>query len=185
MRLFVAIELEPDLKEAMLSLRDQLEGLSSSVRWIPESNLHLTLKFLGEVTEERAVEVRKALGSAVLGWSSFELSFVRFGCFPKRGPVRIVWAGVESPSGEIEACAARVEDALFAVGFEREERAFSPHVTIGRIKSDPSQSGLRSAVEQAQSGKKTQGISAVSLFLSELKKTGAQYSLVERFSFTV
>ncbi|MGD2063114.1 MAG: RNA 2',3'-cyclic phosphodiesterase [Nitrospirota bacterium] len=129
-RLFVAIDLPPEVKERLAPLRGGLPG----ARWVDPEQLHLTLRFIGEVDGGILREVREGLG-AVHGLP-FSLTLQGVGHFPPRGQPRVVWVGVEK-SGPLNQLHGRVETALAAVGVERDGRKFSPHITLARLKETP------------------------------------------------
>lgn len=127
MRLFIAIELPDNLKTALSRLRWGIPG----ARWVPMEQLHLTLAFLGEVEETTAGELGEAL--ALIQISPFRLCFSGTGCFPNRHRPRILWAGVE-PHQRLTHLAAKVHEAVLACGIPQEDRPFSPHITLARLK---------------------------------------------------
>lgn len=127
MRLFIAIELPDNLKAALGRLRVDIPG----ARWVPPEQLHLTLAFLGEVEETAVGELGKAL--ALIQMYPFQLSFSGTGCFPNRHRPRVLWAGVE-PQPRLMQFAARVHEVVLACGIPQEDRPFSPHITLARLK---------------------------------------------------
>jgi len=138
LRLFFACELPGEIKGELLSLKEELCRSSShwgtrNWKWVEEENLHLTVRFLGETPGERLETVMEAGREAVAGMGPFSLSVGGLGFFPSRGPVRVVWVGVEE-APELLRLRARLEEALFSRGFPREEREFHPHLTLARAR---------------------------------------------------
>jgi len=127
MRLFIAIELPDDLKAALGGLRVDVPG----ARWVPPEQLHLTLAFLGEVEEKTAGELGERL--ALIHTPPFQLCFSGTGCFPNRHRPRVLWAGLE-PHPLLMNLAAGVHGAVLACSIPQEERPFSPHITLARLK---------------------------------------------------
>ncbi len=127
MRLFIAIELPDDLKSALDSLGMDVPG----ARWVPPEQLHLTLAFLGEVEEKTAEEVSERL--ALIDSPSFQFCFSGTGCFPNRRRPRVLWAGLV-PSPGLMRLAGRVHGVVLACGIPLEERPFSPHITLARLR---------------------------------------------------
>ena len=127
MRLFIAIELPEEAKKELARLRMDIPG----ARWVPSDQIHLTLSFLGEV-DEAALE-RLTVQLARIHMTEFRIRFGGTGCFPDRRRPRVLWAGLE-PEPSLIALAARVREALLTCGIPQEERPFSPHITLGRIK---------------------------------------------------
>ena len=130
MRLFVALELPPETRSRLTRLAISLPG----VRWLPPENLHLTLRFLGEMPTHRAEELDDAL--AALRGRRFTLQLAGVGVFEKAGRPQALWAGVER-SPQLDHLQAKVETAVQRVKFEPERRRFSPHVTLARLDNAP------------------------------------------------
>lgn len=127
MRLFIAIELPDDFKKALCRLRTDVPG----ARWVPAEQVHLTLAFLGEVEETTAGELSERL--TLIHAPPFELSFSGTGCFPNRQRPRVLWAGLV-PNPGLMRLAGRVHGVVLACGIPQEERPFSPHITLARLK---------------------------------------------------
>lgn len=182
MRLFVALEIpEPVRREVarrVAGLRDRLPRS----RWVDPANLHLTLLFLGQVEEAKVPSLASALREAFAKHPPLELRLAGGGTFPPRRPARVAWVGMETP-GDLQALQADVSDAAVAsVGFEPEERPFSPHVTLARC--DPQ--WPRDAIDKfvtAFPGTIGQPWTAESgvLMESKLSPHGARYRVVEAF----
>lgn len=174
MRLFVALPVDDAaLGDRLASIERELSP--EGARGILRSQLHFTLKFLGEVEEARLGPAREAMRSAA--GPSFQLELAGLGTFPPRGPARIVWAGCGSGADLLIDLAARVEASFAAVGFPPEPRPFSPHLTIARVK-DPV-AGKR--VAQAVAGRApatfgTLSAREVILFQSVLSPSGPAYT---------
>jgi 2'-5' RNA ligase len=96
------------------------------------SQLHITLKFLGEIPEQRINTIKQALGTIVV--SSFPLSFSKLGCFPNERRPRVIWIGIDQGYEELRLLAKEVDQKLSELGFPKEKRRFSPHLTLGRVK---------------------------------------------------
>ena len=129
-RLFVAIDLPPEVKERLAAMRGGLPG----ARWVDGDQLHLTLRFIGEVDGGVLRDIRAGL-EAVHGLP-FSLALQGVGHFPPRGQPRVVWVGVEKSAPLIQLH-GRVESALAAVEIERDRRKFSPHITLARLNGTP------------------------------------------------
>ncbi len=175
-RAFVAVPVEdPVVRRRLAGARSLLPELRG-VRWVPEGQLHFTLKFLGETEEERVVAARAATVRAAAS-ASFRLVLQGLGAFPPRGPARVLWAGCGEGAVELSALARAVEEAFVAEGFPREERPFSPHLTVARVK-DPD-AGRRLARLLPSVPPEPFGAVAVSglvLFRSELTSRGAEHA---------
>ncbi len=181
MRLFVAIELSEAVRAAMERAQQSLANVDRQVRWTPPEQLHLTLKFLGEVADASVPAVCDAGKQAVAGVSALRMSFAGFGCFPPGGRVRIVWAGLSEPSGELARCQDSLDGAFEAFGVAREQRAYSPHVTIGRVREDSSGGGLRRAVAELSAGPIEQVADSIVMMQSVVSRGGAVYTPIARW----
>lgn len=175
MRLFVAIELNAQVKRAVAAVRDRLAEFDRAVRWVRPEQMHLTLKFLGETEDSRAADISKALAIVAEGAAPFDLVTTGAGCFPPRGKVRVVWAGLEDCDG-LRTCQEGVEAALEPLGFARESRPFSPHLTVGRVQDDRSDGQLRERVAGLKIERISQPVDSIVLMQSELRPQGARYT---------
>jgi 2'-5' RNA ligase len=144
------------------------------VAWVGRDNFHLTLKFLGNVDPGRLEGIVAALGSAAAGCGPFELSVAGLGAFPSPTRPRVLWAGLDEGATEAARLAERVDGALAQLGFERETRAFSPHVTLGRVREPRRQPGLAEVLRGGGFGR--QHVDRLSLMQSTLSPRGARYT---------
>jgi 2'-5' RNA ligase len=129
MRLFVAIDLDPEVRERVARFSEGVRGLAPDVRWTPAESWHVTLKFIGEVSEEVFEKVKAQLAKASAAPSSIQ--FRGTGFFPTPRSARVFWAGVHGDSS-LTALAEAVDRLLGAIGIPFEERAFTPHLTLAR-----------------------------------------------------
>ncbi len=180
MRLFVAIELTDKVRSALLDVGTRLRRRCDGVRWIPAHQLHVTLKFLGEVADRDAGDVAGAVERAAANAGSFKLAIEGSGCFPPLGRVRIVWAGLKEETGRLLRIIEAMEGELELIGFARERRPFSPHITIGRVKEDVSNGTIRTAVDKFACRPAEQEVTAVTLMSSVLSPNGPTYTAVSR-----
>lgn len=178
MRLFVAIALSDPVRSALDKFQTRMRGECDSVRWIPSHQLHLTVKFLGDVPDREVNGVSEALKRATASAAPFEMGVSGCGCFPERGPVRIVWAGTVEETGAMKNCARQVDTELERAGFPRERRPFSPHITMGRVRDDRSGGRLRSAIEGSSLEGGVDSIGSLTLMSSVLSPKGPTYTAV-------
>jgi 2'-5' RNA ligase len=132
MRLFLAIELSQEVRSHLVQVRQRLEGALPKISYTRVDNLHLTLKFLGDAEPKQADEITRSL--ELIKPSPIELAAARLECFPNRGPIRIVTAALEGTLPALRALVEGIEQRCRFLGFEREQRAYRPHVTIGRAR---------------------------------------------------
>ncbi|MFQ5599599.1 MAG: RNA 2',3'-cyclic phosphodiesterase [Candidatus Krumholzibacteriia bacterium] len=136
MRLFVALLLDAELRGLLVGVQRRLRALDtrSAVRWAAPSGIHLTLKFLGEVEETRVPELDEALEAAVRGRGAPVLGLGELGAFPNARRPRVLWVGLREQGDSLTLVQAAVEKATTELGWQKERRAFQPHLTLGRVR---------------------------------------------------
>ncbi len=183
-RAFVAIRLGEAEREAVAATIERWRPLSRAVAWVPAANLHLTLQFLGNQTEERLAAAEEALAAAVAPEAPFETALHGVGAFPGLERPRILWVGFAQGALALRGLQARVAEALGREGFPREERPWHPHLTIGRVHDDrrwrrESGPALRQAIAQAATTRfGTLRVGEVALVRSDLSPRGARYTVL-------
>jgi 2'-5' RNA ligase len=180
MRAFIAIELPESIRAALRLEQASFRSVCPDARWTQPEGIHLTLKFLGEISDPK---VRQVCGSLKnLGrFEGFAIGLKGFGFFPDARRPRVFWVGVEAPAG-LRRLAEQVEEAMGRIGFAREERAFRPHLTLARFREPQPQPALQALLTQL--GEQELGnfeVSEFFLFESKLSPQGAEYRKVERF----
>jgi 2'-5' RNA ligase len=178
MRAFIAVDIEAS--RTTVRLLEALRATRAKVRVVPAESLHITLKFLGETDDGLVPFLREALGAAVEEEDPFTLALHGSGSFPNRRNPRVLWIGVQG--GEpLVRMAKRLERTLQELGFERERRRFTPHLTVGRVKSRRDLEGLTELLETHRDDDfGTQKVEELRLKRSELRPTGAFYHDVLR-----
>ena len=182
-RAFVAVVLAAELREAIAAAIERLRSLGSAVAWVPPRNLHVTLHFLGDQSEERLAEAEAALADAAAGSAPLDVTFHGIGAFPGLERPRILWIGLAHGALEVRRLQARVTDALATHGFAREERPWHPHLTVGRVhderrwrrEADPSLCGALARAATTTFG--AQRVTEVALMRSDLSPEGARYTV--------
>lgn len=181
MRTFIAIEIPEETKRAMAEVQARLKGSGAEANWTRPEGIHLTLKFLDEVPEERVSEITAALTQAAYGRGRFRLQVAGIGVFPNEKKPRVVWIGISGELDKLRKLQASVEEQMVLLGFQPEDRRFTPHLTLGRIKHLL----LRGSWMRALEGVKDIElpgfeVAAISLMKSELQPTGAVYTEIGR-----
>jgi 2'-5' RNA ligase len=182
MRLFVALDLAEDVHSNLLNLVRELRPTGADLRWVRPEGLHLTLKFIGEVPEEKRGPIEEAL-RAVSSPEPVELHFSGLGYFPNPRRPRVFWVGIEA-SANLAPLAAAVEAALAPLGIKPEKRAFVPHLTLGRFKTSNGLPRLQekiAALPATEFGR--QQTHVFHLYQSRLSPQGAQYTKLAEFPF--
>jgi len=182
MRLFVALEIPSAVRENIAALLGSLRAISPHTRWVRPENLHLTLKFIGEVPEAKLAGIRSAL-AGVRSDQSMTIEFRGLGFFPNEKHPRVFWAGIEG-GPNLKSLAAEVERAAETAGIPLEQRPFSPHLTLARFEPPRLPGELHATIqENAERDFGSLRTHQFHLIESKLKPSGAEYTTVESFSF--
>ncbi len=134
MRCFIALEMPGPVKEHAAGLISELKSAGADIKWVEPMNLHLTLQFLGEVEPELVPRLQEALAGACAECPSLELAVAGCGAFPGLKSPRVVWLGLKGMTQELAGLAGAIQAANRPLGFEPEQRAFKPHLTLGRLR---------------------------------------------------
>lgn len=182
MRTFVAIDLDEPVREILSRVQERLRASPCNVKWVETENLHVTLRFLGELQEGVVPSLLASMRSAAMGQSGFAIELRGLGWFPPRRPPRTIWAGIEEPTGSLARLHERLEAEVRKLGIgpdgsERTDR-FHPHVTLGRVREPGGTSALERAITEA-SGTMETGRQEVRSFVvkrSVLGSKGPEYT---------
>jgi 2'-5' RNA ligase len=180
-RAFIAIDLPSDIQEGLAKLSAQLKDEigGKSVRWIPIPNIHLTIKFLGDVSENNLDVLKEIICAEVRLQKPMEISVGRLGAFPKERHPRVIWVGVEAPD-ELISLQRGIETCTTKIGYPEDKRPFFPHLTIGRVSRNAPSADVRK-IGNIISSNKVGFLGAASLqeihfYKSELLPGGAEYT---------
>lgn len=180
MRTFIAIEIPPAVKTALAAMQTELRRAAADVAWTKPENLHLTLRFLGEIEERRLQTVKRVCDEAAATVPPFVLRLNGGGVFPNLRQPRVLWAGL---AGEIEMAAqlqSRLEQALTAQGFAPEDKPFNPHLTVGRVKSQQNARQVAALAEIQSLPEIAFEVREIVLMKSDLHPTGARYTALAK-----
>ena len=180
-RTFFGIPLDAETRRALGQEIDHLAQQAPKVRWVDPDKLHITIKFIGNVVPDELPALFAAADATAHASAPFLLDLEGRDCFPHARRPRVVWAGCGAGSEACMALARDVEDACAALGYKREPRPYTPHITIGRVKTPRQADGLRpllSADETPVYG--TVNVHELVVFMSERKKSGAVYTPMHR-----
>lgn len=181
MRTFIAIDLSPEIKDQLEALVNSLKPAARNIKWVARENYHLTLKFLGEIPEHRVEVVKSVLDEAVKRHHQFNLVMKGTGSFPPgQSRMRVIWVGV-SAEQELVILQQDIEESLIKKGFPREDRPFSPHLTIGRARVPEGQEKLRKELEKfSQMEFGSMMVKEITFFQSILHPEGPEYKIISR-----
>jgi 2'-5' RNA ligase len=181
LRAFLASELPPPLQDAIQTATTSLRQTLGDelIRWVPIRNIHLTLKFLGDVSPSSLDLIEQMLATEAAQVPCFEVQIEGLGAYPNSRRPRVLWVGLSAPASLV-ALQHAIEAASARLGFESEDREYSPHLTIGRVRQDISsteQHKIRAALESTLIGNLGSArVDAVHLFKSDLQRTGSIYT---------
>jgi 2'-5' RNA ligase len=184
MRLFLAVSLDPSVRAALAGAVEELRAARAPIRWVKPENLHLTLKFLGETSGEKVPSLTVAMEEVARNVWPFDLSVLGAGVFPATSRPRVVWADVREPTGTLLRLFELIEEATGSIGWKRERRGFSPHITLGRVKGNINMRQLAGRID-ALRGRRwgDQGVGRVTLYRSHPGSGGVRYEVVRDFTF--
>ena len=180
LRLFLALELDSMIQECISNATKSIRGQTPNLRWVTKHNLHLTVRFLGQVPESKIPALRTALSETFATFCEFRLNFGAFGGFPTIQQCRVFWLGINGGNEECRNLKTMVDDALAPLGFPKEPKDFIPHVTLARAKREavriPSNFVETASVITAEDNAVV--IRELTLFKSELTPSGPIYTKV-------
>ncbi len=176
-RTFLALDLDAPVRRAIADAAAGLPAGGAKVRWVEPQNLHLTMKFLGDVPDADVVNICRAVEAVAGGLDPPAFDVAGLECNPDRGPVKMIWAGVRDPSGKLAEAFGELEAALEVLGFDVERRAFRPHITVGRVRYCPNPAALRQAAARLgdeEFGEQNAG--EIVVYSSQLARDGPIYA---------
>ncbi len=186
-RAFIAVPLPPAITQQLADVQRRLKRGSpeQAVTWVKPENIHLTLFFLGDILPERQAPIEAALSVVARHARSFTISVQGAGAFPNLNRPRVIWVGLEELTGQLALLHRAVNEAMANVGFQPEDRRFSPHLTLGRIRQRASREDAQAvgeAVRRAEVGHLGDApVEEMILFRSVLKSSAAEYTPLARY----
>ena len=176
-RTFIAVKLPETVLAAIAGVQERLAAHGFNVRWVTTGNIHLTLKFLGEVDEDELDGIAAVLTEAVHGFAPLRLAAAGVGVFPSANRARVIWVGLSGQLSQLAALQRSIEDRLATIGYPHEKRPFTGHLTLGRVKGPIAAFRLTAAMDAFRDfASETFEVDRVVLFKSDLRPTGAMYT---------
>jgi len=186
MRAFIAVELPENIIKIVSEFQNLLRKSGADVKWVQPQNLHLTLRFLGEIGEEMPPRLAILMQETVGDKETFVADLSELGVFPSLNSPRVVWAGINAGAPQIKIIADILEEKICLLGFQRETQTFSPHITLGRVKSSFNRIGLVEAIRDLSvdfAARHLQfNVNRISLFQSKLTPRGPIYQKLKDIS---
>jgi len=188
MRTFIAISLPEEIKGYLGQVQEKLKLSAADVKWVQAGNIHLTLKFLGEIDEEKLREVSGILNDTAKGKGTFKINLSSLGAFPKIAYPRVIWAGIDKGDNEVGQIALELEEKLSKIGIPAEDRPFSSHITLGRVRSASNRHRLVKDLTALADNFAPQGLEftadKITLFKSTLTPKGPVYEALNEASLS-
>ena len=184
-RTFIAIEIDGINKKILSDVISSLKKSDTNIKWITQDQMHLTLKFLGNVEENTIKNISDAIKSIATNYKKFNLSFSKIGAFPNTKQPRVIWIGIEKGKNELKILNEKIEAECEKLGFEKEKREYRPHLTLGRVKSLKNITNLTNIIDETNFD--PQGnvkINKLTLFKSTLTPKGAIYDVLYECDFS-
>ena len=182
--MFIGIGLPPECRSAIAGAVSPLQDKRVPVSWVPERNLHLTLKFLGETPPGRVDELARLMTEAAREIPPFGFHVGQAGGFPALGAPRVLWVGIREPLELVRKLHENMENALSAAGFPRDGRPYHPHVTVGRVRGRVAPGwGEAYAAAVSRMAICTVSVKSYQLYESRLSPSGANYSVLREIPF--
>ena len=182
MRTFLAVEVSDAVRSEVCKLTSQLASHAAGVRWVEPNNLHLTLKFFGEISDDDVSKICTAVGDAVSPLPAFDCECLGVGAFPRVTQPRTIWVGMRDDQDRVTGLQKTVEECVFELGYPRERRAFHAHLTVGRVRDSRAVQPLSESLQkQSELSLGTMRVSTVTLFASQLRSSGPIYTALARF----
>lgn len=183
MRTFIAIELDKEIKKALSKIQDELRTARADVKWVAPENIHLTLKFLGEVEENKIQKISQILKDISSQTKPFTIALSELGAFPGLKYPRVSWIGIAEGKTELSKLAELIEDNLVQLKFPKEKRGFSAHFTLGRFRSGKNKDAFSQKLNTIKVPGLRQEIKSVTLFKSILTPKGPIYEKISEENF--
>jgi RNA 2',3'-cyclic 3'-phosphodiesterase len=179
-RVFCAIEIPSQVRERVVRHAEQLQMKCPDVQasWARLENIHLTLKFFGNLSQALVLKASEAAARAVSGLSPFKISVEGAGSFPARGPARVLWIGIPDQRGVLLRLQSQLEAECEKSGFVREDRPFHPHLTVARLRGPGGARALAQAHSELDFEPSEMEVSELTLFSSELSSKGSRYTVI-------
>jgi len=176
-RSFIAFDLPQSVLDELGRVRDEMKKDVEGVKWVNPRSIHLTLQFLGNISEELVEELKAPIDQSMEGFQPLELALDRVGAFPNPRNPRVIWMGITGQTDRLALIKQRLDTLLEPLGFKPEKRSFKPHLTLGRVKKLKNPAMLRTRLEQsAVADHRSFMVTKIVLYKSQLFPDGAQYT---------
>jgi len=181
-RSFIAVNLNPEIKEYLTYLQVSLNFPQTKIKWVEKNNLHLTMKFLGDMSLEQTELIKSGLKGIASRYNQFIIKLSsNIGIFPTYKMPRIIWVGIKEGVNQLEELYNSIENDLSNKGFSREDKYFSGHITIGRVKFIRDKNNFIQILKRIEISNLSQEVKSIDLMGSKLTPNGPIYSITTKF----
>jgi 2'-5' RNA ligase len=183
LRTFIAVSISQEKRNLIADYQRQLKSLGGDVRWVRPEGIHITLKFLGDVPGSKTGEIEKNLRTVVQGLNPFSVSLEGCGGFPNLRKPRVLWIGIKEGAEQLSRLAEDIDHLLHQIGFEKEKRSYSAHLTLGRVRSPQNMDKIIETMltKPFQGGQFS--VDSIHLMKSDLRPSGAVYAQLATIKF--
>jgi 2'-5' RNA ligase len=189
MRTFIAIELPREIKDLLAKVQEELNSSQADVKWVQPQNIHLTLKFLGEIEEKKIDKINKIIEDIAGEKKYFPIRISNLGAFPKINFPRVIWVGIDKGDEEVKEIAKKLEEGLAKIGIQREDKPFSSHITIGRTRSALNREKLIQRLNDLANKLQEENlefvVKKITFFKSTLTPKGPVYEVLKETNLTI
>jgi RNA 2',3'-cyclic 3'-phosphodiesterase len=181
-RSFIGVEIDDGVRAAAEAVQQDLARSGAQVKWEKPANFHLTLNFLGDIPDRALADLFAAVGTVAKGEPPFAMIVAGIGAFPTPRRPKVVWAGITAGAGDLTRIHDALEDPLFELGvYRREDRGYTPHLTLGRVSGEESGAVLSPLLPKfADWSGGTTAVTDLIIYASEQRRDGAAYTVLGR-----
>jgi len=178
-RTFIAVDIPKEVKMDLDDMISNLRPLAPDIRWVKAANLHITLRFLGEIPRESITGLASELRANLNAFGAFDVALSGVGGFPHLKKARVIWVGTGTGSERLMALAPLIEKSCISSGFGKADKPFASHLTIGRVKFPKGFESLVSQIESMKYESQPFAVNEVVVFKSDLSPAGPKYTRLE------
>ena len=184
MRVFIAVDINDEMRRELTRIQNVLSGKLVNAKWVKPQNLHITIKFLGEIEPEAVGDITLSLEKPIKETPSFYIELGELGVFPNMKRPAVFWAGLKKGREEMSRLNELIQNSLYQIGYEKDSKPFSPHITLARFRKPVPSNQIVKAIESVSPIKKAgHTINGVSIYESTLKPKGPEYKHVKYTTF--
>lgn len=177
-RTFVAVAISGEARAEIGAMMQSLGLESNGIRWTPKANLHLTLKFIGDIDQQRISDLGRAISAGAEGLASFHYIICGTGCFPSWHRPRVLWLGIHDSENILVELQHGIDHHLHKIGIPKETRSYTPHLTIGRVRQVDAVKEILTRFRTFELGEFRVQVNQIDIIKSELRQSGARYTVL-------